>query len=123
MESQEHQTHKEIIRRIRLQRRRVSQMALEARAIGKQCNALAATSPEDYPLVWYIKWFASVVLIAAIVLSSNNMYPYYMYVQSVGVAGWLVVSFIWNDKALIVVNTIGLAVIINGIFKYLTLSL
>jgi len=50
------------------------------------------------------------------------MYPYYMYVQSVGVAGWLVVSFMWNDKALIVVNTIGLAVIINGIVKYLTLS-
>jgi hypothetical protein len=72
------------------------------------------------PLVWYIKWVASIVLIIAIILSSNNMYPYYMYVQSVGIALWLVVSFIWNDKALIVVNSIGLTLIVNGIVKYLT---
>jgi hypothetical protein len=99
----------------RLRSRRLSQLALHD-------NPPNHAHVSGLPLVWYIKWVASIILIAAIVLSSNNMYPYYMYVQSVGVALWLVVSFMWNDKALIVVNAIGLAVIINGIVKYLTLS-
>jgi ABC-type siderophore export system fused ATPase/permease subunit len=88
----------------RLRSRRLSQLALHD-------NPPNHAHVSGLPLVWYIKW-----------VSSNNMYPYYMYVQSIGVALWLIVSFMWNDKALIVVNAIGLAVIINGIVKYLTLS-
>lgn len=97
-------------------------MALEARAINKQQKRNNKASPirrEDYSLVSYIKLFASVTLIASIVLSSNNLYPYYMYVQFVGFASWLVVSFLLDDKALVIVNTIGLVVIINGIVQYL----
>ena len=35
-----------------------------------------------------------------------------------GVAGWLWVSVIWNDRALIVVNAVAVAIFLNGIFVY-----
>jgi len=60
------------------------------------------------------------MLIIAMIMTTNNMYPYNMYLQCVGVAGWLVVSIIWNDRALIIVNAVAVAIFLNGIFQYLT---
>ena len=71
------------------------------------------------PFVWYMKWASSIVLIIAMVMTTNNMYPYNMYLQCIGVAGWLVVSVIWNDRALIIVNAVAVAIFLNGIFQYL----
>ena len=71
------------------------------------------------PFVWYMKWASSIVLIIAMVMTTNNMYPYNMYLQCIGVAGWLVVSIIWNDRALIIVNAVAVAIFLNGIFQYL----
>ena len=70
------------------------------------------------PFVWYMKWASSIVLIFAMLLTTNNMYPYNMFFQCIGVAGWLVVSIIWNDRALIVVNAVAIAIFLNGIFQY-----
>ena len=67
------------------------------------------------PFVWYMKWASSIVLIIAMVMTTNNMY-----LQCIGVAGWLVVSIIWNDRALIIVNAVAVAIFLNGIFQYLT---
>jgi len=71
------------------------------------------------PFVWYMKWASSIVLIIAMVMTTNNMYPYNMYLQCIGVAGWLVVSVIWSDRALIIVNAVAVAIFLNGIFQYL----
>ena len=39
-------------------------------------------------LDWYIKWFASIVLIFGAVTTAMNLYPYNMYFQFVGITGW-----------------------------------
>ena len=70
------------------------------------------------PFVWYMKWASSIVLIIAMVMTTNNMYPYNMYLQCIGVAGWLVVSVIWNDRALIIVNAVAVAIFLNGIVNW-----
>ena len=69
---------------------------------------------------WYIKWIASIILIFKAKNTSMNMYPYNMYLQFIGVFGWLIVGIIWKDWALIiVVNTIGSLVLLDW---YNTLS-
>ena len=67
---------------------------------------------------WYIKWVSSIVLIIGMVLAANNLYPWNVLVQCAGIAGWLVVSVMWNDRALIVVNAVGVAILLNGLVDW-----
>ena len=71
-------------------------------------------------LDWYIKWFASIVLIIGAAVTALDMYPYNMYFQFVGITGWLIVGIMWKDWALIVVNSIGSLILLAGIIHYLT---
>ena len=36
----------------------------------------------------------------------------------IGIGGWLIVSIIWNDRSLIVVNAVALAIFANGMLSY-----
>ena len=72
----------------------------------------------QHPLSWWLKWVSSVILIFAMILTTNNLYPYNMFLQFVGVSGWLWVSIIWNDRALIVVNAVATSIFLNGIFNW-----
>ena len=38
--------------------------------------------------------------------------------QCLGIAGWLIVSVMWNDRALIIVNAVGVAILLNGLVAY-----
>ncbi len=67
---------------------------------------------------WYIKWIASVILIFGAAFTAMNMYPYNMYFQWTGITGWLIVGIMWNDWALIVVNTVGSLILLVGIIHY-----
>jgi len=67
---------------------------------------------------WYIKWSASIILIVGIILTSNNTYPLNLYFYIVGLTGWFIVGMIWNDRALIVINVVSLAVLANGLVTY-----
>ena len=71
-------------------------------------------------LDWYIKWFASIVLIIGAAVTALDMYPYNMYFQFVGITGWLIVGILWKDWALIVVNTVGSLILFAGIIHYLS---
>ena len=52
------------------------------------------------------------------IATTNNLYPMNMFLQFIGVAGWLWVSIIWNDRALIVVNAVAVAIFLNGMVAY-----
>ena len=64
---------------------------------------------------WYIKWAASIILLLAMILTSQNIFPYNLYLHVLGTCGLLYVSIVWNDRALIVVNSVALSIFINGI--------
>ena len=53
------------------------------------------------------------------IATTNNLYPMNMILQGIGVAGWLWVAIIWNDRALIVVNAVAVAIMANGIFVWI----
>ena len=69
-------------------------------------------------LDWYIKWFASIILIFGAYTTAMNMYPYNMYFQFIGITGWLIVGILWNDWSLIVVNIVGSTIMLIGILHY-----
>ena len=70
-------------------------------------------------LSWYLKWLSSLILVVAMACTSLDMYPYNMYLQFVGVLGWFFVGMLWHDRALIVLNAVGIVFLGIGIIKYL----
>ena len=83
-------------------------------------NFSATSTPlkEHHPLSWWLKWASSFILILAMIATTNDLYPWNMFLQFIGVAGWLWVSVIWNDRALIIVNAVAVAIFLNGIVNW-----
>ena len=67
---------------------------------------------------WYLKWVSSIILIIGMLFTSNNIYPLNLFISSIGLLGWILIGFIWNDRAIIVINVIGLSIYINGMIQY-----
>jgi len=67
---------------------------------------------------WYIKWVSSMFIIFAMATASADMYPYNLFLQFIGLVGWLVVGMLWHDRALIFLNAFGIAIILSGIMNY-----
>ena len=66
-------------------------------------------------LIEKLKWFSSFVLTIGIILTSYNIYPANLYVQVVGVLGWLLTGILTRDNPLIFINSIALVVLVSGI--------
>lgn len=71
-----------------------------------------------HTLDWYIKWVASFLLIIGVILTSNNVFPANLIFHAIGMLGWFVVGILWNDRALIVINAVTLALMSNGLITY-----
>ena len=67
---------------------------------------------------WYIKWVSSMFIIFAMATASADMYPYNLFLQFIGLVGWLIVGMLWHDRALIFLNAFGIAIILSGIMNY-----
>jgi len=74
---------------------------------------------KEKDLTWKVKWVSTIILILAMILTSQNIYPYNLILHIIGILGWTYVSIVWNDRALIVINSVGLAIFSNGIVSYL----
>jgi hypothetical protein len=55
-------------------------------------------------IVFYLKWLATLVTIVGAVCTSINMYPEGPALLNVGAFLWLIVSIIWREWSLIVIN-------------------
>ena len=68
-----------------------------------------------------IKWVSSVLIIISMILTASGDYhPYNLYIAVPASIGWIVVSFCWKDKSLILMNTIALTIYLLGITKHIT---
>ena len=47
-----------------------------------------------------------------------DIFPVNMWIANLGFIGWLVVGMLWHDRALIVLNSISLAIYSMGIINY-----
>ena len=71
-------------------------------------------------LDWYVKWFASIILLTAMVIRSANISNTVDTVLSfIGCLGWLFVAFIWKDRALIILNAVACFILLTGLLTKL----
>ena len=73
-----------------------------------------------YTIDWYVKWIASMFVLAALsVRGVEGLQLYDLILSIFGIAGWLVVSILWKDRALLILNGVGLIFLIRNLFVYL----
>ena len=70
---------------------------------------------------WYVKWISVVFVCCAVLCRSIEEVPkiYDVMFSIVGTTGWLWVGIRWHDRALIVLNTILLAMLVSGGARYI----
>jgi fatty-acid desaturase len=67
-----------------------------------------------YTFDWYIKWVASAFVLSAMSIRGIEGYAFTDVVLSmIGILLWLIVSIIWNDRALILLNGLGLGLLLR----------
>jgi hypothetical protein len=73
-----------------------------------------------YTIDWYIKWVASVFVLCAMSIRGIEGYQTYDVILSIiGILLWLVVSILWKDRALILLNGVGLLFLVRNLFTVL----
>ncbi len=73
-----------------------------------------------YDLSWYVKWIASIFILLAMSLRGIVEYVYYdMLFSIIGLILWIWVSLLWKDRALIMLNVVGLLLVLRNFLEYL----
>lgn len=73
-----------------------------------------------YTADWYIKWVSSVIVLMAMSIRGvPELVLYDLYLSVVGIFGWLIVSIIWKDRALILLNSFGLLFLLRTLVEQL----
>ena len=72
---------------------------------------------------WYIKWTGSILILLAMSMRGAEGMVYTDLILSVaGVTAWLVVGLMWKDRALIILNAVGLSLLMNNLINLLMLE-
>ena len=71
-----------------------------------------------YTVDWYVKWIASAFVLSAMAIRGIPEFTFLdLGLSTIGVFLWLIVSIIWNDRALIMLNGIGLVFLIKNLIE------
>ena len=74
-----------------------------------------------YTVDWYVKWVASIFILAALSMRGlDGLQIYDLCFSIIGIALWLWVSIVWKDRALVMLNGVGLLFLLRNLFVYLT---
>ena len=70
-------------------------------------------------LSWYVKWASVVLILIATSARAIGTIPHIdLWVGLVGTAGWFWVGILWQDRALIMLNSILVVLIGVGLMKF-----
>lgn len=73
---------------------------------------------EPYKLDWYLKWLASIIVLCAMSIRGVDGFQQLdLYLSIIGIGLWLWVSLIWEDRALILLNGMGLMFLLNNLWR------
>lgn len=93
----------------------------EQEQIGKlKSNRIFKSATPKYTLDWYIKWVASsFILVAMSMRGVDGLQFYDLTISTVGITLWLWVSILWQDRALIILNGVGLLFLLRNLWEFL----
>ena len=69
---------------------------------------------------WYIKWFATLMILCAVTIRSSGvpeLQVYDMLFSWIGAIGWFIVSYMWKDRALILLNGVMGILLFSGLIN------
>ena len=70
-----------------------------------------------YTLDWYVKWIASLFILAAMSLRGvDGLQLWDLGLSLIGISLWLWVSILWKDRALVLLNGVGLMFLLRNFF-------
>ena len=67
------------------------------------------------PLDFYIKWLATFVALTHVFLTAHDVAPYYKFSGLLNASLWVLLSFLWREPSLIMLNLIMVAIYIHGL--------
>jgi|TARA_B110000914_G_C15505100_1_gene467926 hypothetical protein len=86
----------------------------------KNSTRIYKSATPKYTLDWYLKWVASAFVLSSMSIRGvEGMQVYDLYLSFVGISLWLSVSLIWKDRALILLNGVGLLFLMRAIAERL----
>lgn len=84
----------------------------------KNSKRIFKSATPKYTTDWYVKWVASVFVLAAMSIRGvDGLAVYDLMLSIIGVSLWLIVSILWNDRALILLNGAGLIFLISNLIQ------
>ena len=87
----------------------------------KNSKRIQKSATPKYTVDWYVKWIASIFILAALSLRGlEGLQIYDLILSCIGIALWLWVSIVWKDRALVMLNGVGLLFLLRNLFVYLT---
>lgn len=73
-----------------------------------------------YTADWYLKWIASALILSALSLRGLDGWQLYDLILSItGCFLWLLVSLLWKDRALVMLNGVGLIFLFRNLWELL----
>ncbi len=86
----------------------------------KNSNRIFKSATPKYTADWYLKWVASAFVLAAMSIRGvEGLSDFDLGLSTIGVFLWLLVSVLWNDRALIILNGVGLVFLIKNLIERL----
>lgn len=87
----------------------------------KNSNRIFKSATPKYTADWYIKWVASAFILTAMAIRGTEALVIWdLALSFVGVSLWLIVSILWNDRALILLNGIGIVFLLRTLINLWT---
>ncbi len=94
--------------------REISQEELE------NSTRIQKSATPKYTTDWYVKWVASITILAAMSMRGiEGMQIYDLSLSAFGITLWLWVSIIWKDRALVLLNGVGLLLLLRNLIERL----
>ena len=92
-------------------------MELSVGEIKNSKRIIKSATPKG-DLSWYIKWIASAFILVSMTIRGVEGLQFYDLVLSlIGVIGWFIVGMLWKDRALILLNGVGIFLFINTLIR------
>jgi len=84
----------------------------------KNSNRIQKSATPKMDLSWYVKWASSIFILGSMSIRGvEGLQQYDLGLSLIGVAGWLWVGLLWKDRALILLNGIGVFLFLNTLIK------
>ena len=84
----------------------------------KHSNRIVKSATPKQDLSWYIRWVSSFFILASMSMRGvEGLQMYDLLLSLVGVAGWMWVGFLWKDRALILLNGVGIILFSRTLFQ------